>query len=115
MDDFMVRSKAVKLYSLVAPNMEQMQKVQRYSIGIKFEHTCLNLLERIIEGENSPRVIRQGVVTQVIVNAEIAKVQLRLLMDRHLVQEANYFTWAELLQEIVKMAQGWKTSLIAKP
>lgn len=103
--------KTCVLYNQLSQHITRFPKLERYSLGLKLDNTCLLLLEEIITAEQTVPVLKDKALLEASVKSEVVKILLRLAMEQKLIKETNYFAWSAILIEIGKMIGGWKKSL----
>lgn len=103
--------KTLDLYLETSKLPEKFPKKDRYGLGLKMENNCLVLLELIISAEQAPPVLKDKILSEASVKTEIAKIFIRICMEKKLIKETGYFSLTSKLVEIGKMIGGWKKSL----
>jgi len=103
--------KTYGLYCQLSQHVARFPKMERYSLGLKIDDSCLRLLEEIITAEQTTPILKDKALLGASIKAEILKLFLRLSMEQKLIKETNYFAWSAALIEIGKMIGGWKKSL----
>ncbi len=103
--------KAISAYQIIDKLVEQFPKSQRYGLGVRLETNCLELIEWIATAETLPNPLKGRVVSEATAKADVCSVLIRLCLERKLIGETNYFTIANLFQEIAKLCVGWNKSL----
>lgn len=103
--------KTYEIYSLLSKLIWQFPKKDRHSLGIRLETALLNLLEAIIEAEQTLPALKEKSLLGAIIKAELTKIFLRLSVENALIKETNYFRFIQTLVEIQKMLNGWRKSL----
>lgn len=114
MDHTIAFQKAYDCYRLAAGLVPSFPKVDRYGLGIRLETTLLGVLEAIITAEVTVPALKDRALVDAAVRADIGIVLCRLARERKLIEDTNYFTLARGLQEIAKMAIGWRKSLLRR-
>lgn len=104
--------KSYDLYSKISKITNNFPKKERFSIGLKIDNISLELLEKIIESEQTKSVLKDKSLLEALIKTETLKLLLRLCLEKTLIKETNYFSWSENLIEIKKMIQGWRRSLL---
>lgn len=103
--------KTYRLYQQLSTHTARFPKFARYGLGLKLDNTCLQLLEEIINAEQTTPVLKDKALLAASIKNELMKILLRLTMEHKLIKETNYFVWSAALVEIGKMIGGWKKSL----
>jgi len=103
--------KTYKLYRQLSQHIARFPKLERYSLGLKIDNTCLALLEAVIAAEQSVPILKDKALGEASVKVKIIKICLRLSLGQKLIKKTNYFSWLAMLMEIGKMIGGWKKSL----
>lgn len=111
MNHSLLYQKVYPTYLAVADLVTYFPKKDRYSIGIRLETELLELLKQAITAEVALPSLKDRALVYVITQAEISKVLIRGALDRTCIKETSYFSLAEKLEEIAKMANGWRKSL----
>lgn len=114
MDHTLMFQKAYDCIRLAANLVPSFPKVDRYGLGIRLEQTILDVLEAVITAEVTAPTLKDRALVDAAVHADIGIVLCRLARERKLVGDTNYLTLAGMLQEIAKMANGWRKSLQQK-
>ena len=102
--------KSHDLFCLVNKLTATFPKKERYGLGLKIDASCLNLLEAIIEVEQTLPVLKDRALIVASVKNEFAAILLRLAMERNLIKETNYFAAVQFTVEIGKLIGGWRKS-----
>lgn len=103
--------KTTVLYLQLSALATKMPKIERYSLGLKLDNTCLTLIEDIIMAEQALPIFKDKPLQEASAKCEILKIFLRLILEKKLIKETNYFAWSADLVEIGKMIGGWRKSL----
>lgn len=103
--------KTYELYRQLSMHIAAFPKFDRYSLGLKLDGACLQLIEGIITAEQSEPVLKDKALIEASVQNELVKIFLRLTLERRLIKETNYFVWSGVLLEVGKMIGGWRKSL----
>lgn len=86
-------------------------KIHRYGLGQSTETTVLTALEHLIMAKYAPKPNKAKYLILSIAHTETLRFKLRLYLELKLVNETKIFQMQFSLQEIGRMATGWRKSL----
>jgi len=103
--------KVYDLYKhLTACNLK-IPKIHRYGIGISAEQTLLTILENLVMAKYAPKPAKAKFLIVSTAHIETLRFKLRLYLELELVNETRVFQMQSVLQEIARMATGWRKSV----
>ncbi|MDP1625266.1 MAG: four helix bundle protein [bacterium] len=82
---------------------------KRDKLGIyrEIEETTLETFKLVIDAVYKPRHLKRPILEQARIRIELVKQLVRTAHEIKSLEERNYLRFAEILQEISKMANGW--------
>jgi len=106
-----VLQKTYILYIKISDHVSRLPKIVRYSLGLAIDRCNLELLEFLAAAEHAEPVLKNRILLDANTKAEVLKLLLRVLVEKKLLKETNYFSFSSDLIEIGKMIGGWRKSL----
>lgn len=106
-----VLQKTYILYTKISDHVSRLPKIVRYSLGLAIDKSNLELLEFLAAAEHAEPVLKNRILLDANTKAEVLKLLLRILVEKKLLSETNYFSFSSDLIEIGKMIGGWRKSL----
>ncbi|MFO0970723.1 MAG: four helix bundle protein [Candidatus Saccharimonadales bacterium] len=103
--------KVYDLYKLLTEANWKLAKIHRYGLGISTETTALNLLEDLIMAKYAPKPNKAKYLILSIAQIETLRFKLRLYLELALLNETKVLQMQAVLQEIGRMATGWRKSV----
>jgi hypothetical protein len=104
----------LKMYDLYKHLVEcnaKIPKIHRYGIGKSAEQTLFVALENLMLAKYAPKPAKAKFLILSTAQIEILRFKLRLYLEMNLVSETKVFQMQSLLQEIARMANGWRKSV----
>lgn len=99
------------MYKQVVDANIKIPKIHRYGLGQSTENTVLVALENLIMAKYAPKPNKAKYLILSIAHVETLRFKLRLYLELKLVNETKIFQMQSSLQEIGRMATGWRKSL----
>ena len=103
--------KVYELYKQLVDCNIKIPKIHRYGLGQSAENTLLGTLENLIMAKYAPKPAKAKFLIVSIAQVETLRFKLRLYLELQLVNETKVFQMQAVLQEIARMATGWRKSL----
>lgn len=100
-----------KLYEEIYNLRKIISKCDRYSIWLKVENICLEILEDILKAINSPRSEKYETLCKANEELNILRIFIRLSKDIKAIDNKKYITLEEKIDEIGRMLGGWTKSV----
>jgi len=85
-------------------------KIHRYGLGHSAETTVLLTLENLIMAKYAPKPNKAKYLILSIAHIEALRFKLRLYLELGLINETKIFQMQSNLQEMARMATGWRKS-----
>jgi four helix bundle protein len=108
--DIPIFQKLYDFYQLLYQYIKLFPKQDRYSLGVKLEHTALEILEYIFFASNLRDKEKVEALQKADVQLDLLKVFIRLAKDVKALDIKKYLELEKQLQEIGKMLGGWLKS-----
>jgi hypothetical protein len=105
--------KVYDLYKQLVDCNVKIPKIHRYGLGQSAEATVLQTLESLIMAKYAPKPNKAKYLILSIAQIETLRFKLRLYLELQLVNETKVFQMQAELQEIGRMATGWRKSVSA--
>lgn len=86
-------------------------KIHRYGLGQSTEASVLAALESLIMAKYAPKPNKAKYLIVSTAHLETLRFKLRLYLELHLVNDTKVFQMQAELQEIGRMATGWRKSV----
>jgi len=102
--------KSYDLYIALYEAVKKFNKSDRYSLGEKTKEKVLELIESITKAGYAKAEWKAIQIEQAIIDLELIKVFIRLAYDTNCVNEKQYLSLQDHIQEIGRMLGGWKKS-----
>lgn len=99
--------KCYDLVCLVSRLTTAFPKKDRHGLGIDLDFACLQLLEAVLEIEQTLPALKDRALISASVKNKCAGLLCRIAMEHHLIRETNYFRVSGLTTEIGKLIGGW--------
>jgi hypothetical protein len=99
------------LYKHLVEANAKMPKLHRYGLGQSTEATVLKALENLIMAKYAPRPNKAKFLIYSIAQIETIRFKLRLYLELGLISETKIFQMQAIVQEIGRMATGWRKSV----
>lgn len=104
----------LKVYDLYKQLLDcniKIPKVHRYGLGVSAEKTVLKTMENLVMAKYAPKPTKAKFLILSTAQIETLRFKLRLYMELELVNETRIFQMQRELEEIARMATGWRKSL----
>lgn len=105
--------KVYDLYKQLVDCNIKIPKLHRYGLGLSAENTTLSLLENLIMAKYAPKPNKAKFLIISMAQIETLRFKLRLYLELGLINETRVFQIQNILQEIGRMANGWRKSVNA--
>ena len=107
--------RAKEAYRLWHKNLINLNRLDRYTIGIKIDETFLFFLELIFKaGFANGKLEKHSILSQAISKCDLLNFFLQLAWEQKVINHKNYGSLILLLNETGRMLGGWKKSLQEK-
>lgn len=103
--------KTYDLYKQLVDCNVKIPKIHRYGLGQSTENTVLQALESLIMAKYAPKPNKAKYLIVCIAQIETLRFKLRLYLELKLISETQIFQMQAILQEIGRMATGWRKSV----
>jgi hypothetical protein len=103
--------KVYDLYKQLVDCNTKIPKIHRYGIGVSTENTLMTLLENLIMAKYAPKPNKAKFLIFSIAQIETLRFKFRLYLEMSLINETRVFQMQANLQEIGRMATGWRKSV----
>lgn len=103
--------KVYDLYKQLVDCNVKIPKIHRYGIGQSAEQSLLNALENLVMAKYAPKPGKAKFLILSTAHIETLRFKFRLYLELQLVSETKVFQMHATLQEIARMATGWRKSL----
>jgi len=103
--------KTYLLYVELSTIVPKFPKISRYSLGIRVEYSCLEIINQIVRAELSEPILKEKALFEAGVQSSLLKMLMRICVEKKLIKENKYFAWSSQLIEIIKMISGWRKTL----
>ncbi len=103
--------KTYDLYKQLVDCNIKIPKIHRYGLGLSAENTVLQTLECLIMAKYAPKPNKPKHLIVSIAQIETLRFKLRLYLELGLINETKIFQMQSILQEIGRMATGWRKSV----
>lgn len=103
--------KSYDLYKQLVECNVKIPKLHRYGLGQSTEATVLQALESLIMAKYAPKPNKAKFLILSIAQLETLRFKLRLYLELGLLNETKIFQLQGTLQEIGRMATGWRKSV----
>jgi hypothetical protein len=100
-----------RLYKQLYSINGTLAKAQYYRIGISTEQTILELIEKLVLGQNAPRLQKRTYLLLASAQLEIVRVKIRLYVELELGNQTRLFQSSAMCNDIGRMLGGWIKSL----
>jgi hypothetical protein len=104
----------IKMYDLYKQLIEcntKVPKIHRYGIGQSTEQSLMTALENLLLAKYAPKPSKAKFLILSTAHIETLRFKLRLYLELGLVSETKVFQMQSTLQEIARMATGWRKSV----
>lgn len=103
--------KVYDLYKQLVNCNLKIPKIHRYGLGVSAENTVLKILENLIMAKHAPKPAKTKFLILSTAQIETLRFKLRLYMELGLINETRIFQMQNDLEEVARMAGGWRKSL----
>jgi len=103
--------KAYNLYLHLYPILKNLPKRNRYTLGEKIECTLLDIVESVSLASIQIKTLREPIVHKASCKIEVLKLLVRLSYDLNLINDHQYISLEDQVNEIGRMVGGWIKSL----
>jgi hypothetical protein len=103
--------KTYDLYKQLVDCNIKIPKLHRYGLGQSTEASVLSTLESLVMAKYAPRPSKPKFLILSTANIETLRFKLRLYLELQLISETQIFKMQATLQEIARMATGWRKSV----
>jgi len=103
--------KCTDLYEQITDFTNKFPKPLRYTLGQKIDNLLLHTIQNIIQAEIDYSIKKDAALNSALINTETLKILIRLAVNKKILKETVYFSFASNLIEIQKMLNGWRKSL----
>jgi len=103
--------KTYDLYKQLVETNVKLPKIHRYSLGQSTEQTVLATLESLVLAKFAPKPIKASHLIHTIAQIETLRFKLRLYIELSLANETKVFQMQAMVQEMGRMATGWRKSV----
>lgn len=103
--------KTYDLYKQIVDCNIKIPKIHRYGLGQSAEATVLQMLESFVMAKYAPKPNKPKHLIVSVAQIETLRFKLRLYLELALVSETRVFQMQAVLQEIGRMATGWRKSV----
>ena len=100
--------KTYDLYKQLVMVNITLPKIHRYSLGQSTEQSVLATLESLVMAKFAPKPVKASHLIQTIAQIETLRFKLRLYLELALVNETKVFQMQAVVQEMGRMATGWR-------
>jgi len=110
-----VLTKAKEAYQVWHPNLVNLNRLERYTLGAKIDEIFSSLLELTFRATFAyDKFEKLSLVGQTIAKNDILKFFLQIAWEQKIIDHKNYGSLILNLEEIGRMLGGWKKSLQEK-
>ena len=99
--------KIYEFYKLFFKYSKSFPKCDRYSLGIKIKEITLKFITKTFTINQLPSPLREKPLLELNSQNELLKLLIRLCYELKILQERQFLTLQEHLQENSKMINGW--------
>lgn len=111
----MALTKAKEAYQIWHKNLANLNRIYRYTIGLKIDEIFLSLLEFIFRACFAyDKFEKLSLISQAISKSDLLKFFLQLGWEEKAIDHKNYGKLALLLDDIGRQLGGWKKNLQEK-
>ncbi len=103
--------KSYDLYKMLVECNIKIPKLHRYGLGISTEKTVLSTLENLVMAKYAPKPNKAKYLILCIAQIETLRFKLRLYLELGLINETKIFQMQAIVQEMGRMATGWRKSV----
>jgi hypothetical protein len=103
--------KTYDLYKQLVDCNITIPKLHRYGLGQSSEASVLTTLENLVMAKYAPKPNKAKFLIVSTAHIEILRFKLRLYLELRLLNETRVFQMQAVLQEIARMANGWRKSV----
>lgn len=109
--DLPVFQRSYDLYKEIYRAAKHFPKGDRYSLGAECKRWSLNIIGSVVAAARDRGEQRSASIDDALGATELLKVQIRLARETECLNEQQYLSLQQKLQEIGRMLGGWKRSL----
>lgn len=107
--------KLYELYKLIYSYRAAIPKADRYSLWLRAENNCLELLELIMSASALPKQSKRPALDAASIKLNTLRVLIRLAKDTRAIDNKKYLGLQTLVDEIGRMLGGWLRSVKPDP
>lgn len=101
-------------YKLWLEFWEHFPRLQRYTLGEKINNLFLETLELAFTAAYLPKELKSAQLTKVATKLDLLKLFCQIAWENRMINNQNYTTISEQLNEVGRMIGGWQKQLSKK-